>query len=97
MFYSALKGLAEKLVKVVVELKNDVKIEGNINAVDCNLNVVLTNVKVEEGEGKVGGGGYEKVRNCFIRGNFIRYIHFNKNEVEYELIEEACRKEHEIQ
>ena len=96
MFYSALKGLAEKLVKVVVELKNDVKIEGNINAVDCNLNVVLTNVKVEEVEGKVGGG-YEKVKNCFIRGNLIRYIHFNKNEVEYELIEEACRKEHEIQ
>ena len=96
MFYSALKGLAEKLVKVVVELKNDVKIEGNINAVDCNLNVVLTNVKVEKVEEQIVGG-FEKVRNCFIRGNFIRYIHFNKNEVEFELIEEACRKEHEIQ
>jgi U6 snRNA-associated Sm-like protein LSm2 len=32
-------------------------------------------------------------KNCFIRGNVIRYIHFNKNDIDVELVEEACRKE----
>ena len=33
--------------------------------------------------------------SCFIRGNTIRYIHFNINDVDYQLIEEARRFQEE--
>ena len=88
MFYSVLKSLSEKLVKVKIEMKNDIEIKGNLVSVDNNLNIALNNVSVDEKKYPQFIG----VNNCFIRGNTIRYIHFNKNEVEYDLIEEACRK-----
>ena len=34
-------------------------------------------------------------KSSFIRGNVIRYIHFNKNDIDLDLVEEACRKESE--
>jgi len=36
------------------------------------------------------------MKNCFIRGSTVRYIHLPDNEVELDLLEEACRKELEI-
>jgi len=33
-------------------------------------------------------------RTCFIRGNCIRYIHIPKREMELDLVEEVCKKEH---
>ena len=89
MFYSVLRSLSEKLVKVTLELKNDIEINGNITSVDNNLNIALNNVTVDEDKYPQFIG----VKSCFVRGNTIRYIHFNKNEVEYDLIEEACKKE----
>lgn len=89
MFYSVLRSLSEKLVKVTLELKNDIEINGNITSVDNNLNIALNNVTVDEDKYPQFIG----VNSCFVRGNTIRYIHFNKNEVEYDLIEEACKKE----
>jgi len=32
-------------------------------------------------------------KDCFIRGNVIRYIHFSKKEVDLEIIQDACKKE----
>ena len=48
MFYSVLRSLSEKLVKVTLELKNDIEINGNITSVDNNLNIALNNVTVDE-------------------------------------------------
>ncbi len=33
------------------------------------------------------------LKNCFIRGSVIRYIHIPPNEVDTELLEDACKKE----
>ena len=44
MFYSVLKSLSEKLVKVKIEMKNDIEIKGNLVSVDNNLNIALNNV-----------------------------------------------------
>ncbi|MCQ2817047.1 MAG: U6 snRNA-associated Sm-like protein LSm2 [archaeon] len=90
MYYSILKGLSEKFSKVTVELKNDIEINGNLSSVDNNLNLGLSNITVNEAEKYPQ---FANMKSCFIRGNIIRYIHFNKMEVDYELIEEACRKE----
>ena len=48
MFYSVLKSLSEKLVKVKIEMKNDIEIKGNLVSVDNNLNIALNNVSVDE-------------------------------------------------
>ena len=32
-------------------------------------------------------------KTLFVRGNVIRYIHFNKNDVDIDLVEDACKKE----
>lgn len=90
MYFSILKNLSEKFSKVTIELKNDIEINGNISAVDNNLNIALSNVSVIDAEKYPQFGN---VQSCFIRGNVIRYIHFNKMEVDYELIEEVCKKE----
>ena len=33
------------------------------------------------------------MKNCFIRGSSVRYIHFPENEVDFELLTEASRRE----
>jgi U6 snRNA-associated Sm-like protein LSm2 len=90
MFYSVFKNLSEKLCKITVELKNDIEITGNLKDIDNNLNISLTNISVND------ISTYPQFLNmtsCFIRGNTIRYIYFNKNDVDYQLIEEACKKQ----
>ena len=90
MFYSVFKNLSEKLCKITVELKNDIEITGNLKDIDNNLNISLTNISVND------ISKYPQFLNmtsCFIRGNTIRYIYFNKNDVDYQLIEEACKKQ----
>lgn len=61
-------------------------------SVDSNLNLVLTNLHVGEEEKHPQ---LKSSKSCLIRGNVIRYIHFNKNDIDLDLIEEACRKEYD--
>jgi U6 snRNA-associated Sm-like protein LSm2 len=84
--------MSDKLSKVTVELKNNLEITGSIMTVDSNLNIALTNITLSDPE------NFPQLltsKTCFIRGNVIRYIHFNKNDIDVELVEEACRKEGE--
>ena len=89
MFYAILKSISQNNSKVIVELKNDMKLKGNLVSVDTNLNLVLSKPSDEENENL---HQLKYSYNIFIRGNAIRYIHFNKNEINTELIEEACLK-----
>ena len=78
------------MCKVTVELKNDLEITGNLINVDNNLNIALANITVNESEKHPQ---LITSKTLFIRGNVIRYIHFDKNDIDTELVEEACRKE----
>ena len=89
MFYAILKSISQNNSKVVVELKNDMKLKGNLVSVDTNLNLVLSKSNFEENENI---HQFKNSYNIFIRGNVVRYIHFNKKEINTDLIEEACKK-----
>jgi len=89
MFYNILNILSEKMSKITVECKNDLEISGNLISVDNNLNVALSNISVLNIENYPQ---FFNIKSCFIRGNTIRYIHLNPNQIDYKLVEEACRK-----
>ncbi|KAI2809743.1 U6 snRNA-associated Sm-like protein LSm2 [Blomia tropicalis] len=75
---------------VVVELKNDLRICGTLHSVDQYLNFKLTDINVVNSE------KYPymvSVKNCFIRGSVVRYVHLNREEVDVTLLQDAARKE----
>ncbi len=88
LFYSFFKSLVGK--EVVVELKNDLCIHGNLHSVDQYLNVKLTDISVTDPE------KYPHllaVKNCFVRGSVIRYVQLPADEVDTQLLQDAARKE----
>mmetsp|Transcript_63518 Transcript_63518/g.73867 ORF Transcript_63518/g.73867 Transcript_63518/m.73867 type:complete len:102 (-) Transcript_63518:134-439(-) len=90
LFYSVFKQLAGKDLTLKVELKNNIEISGILDSVDANLNLQLSSISVADPE------KYPQLlslKNCFIRGSSIRYIHLPKNEVDTELIQDACKRE----
>ena len=89
MFYAILKSICQNNSKVTVELKNDMEIKGNLVSVDTKLNLVISKPNFDEAENI---HQLKNTYNIFIRGNVIRYIHFDKKEMNTELIEEACKK-----
>jgi len=89
MFYNILNILSEKMSKITVECKNDLEISGNLISVDNNLNIALSNISVLNVDNYPQ---FLNMKSCFIRGNTIRYIHLNPNQIDYKLVEEACRK-----
>ncbi len=92
LFFNFFQPLSEKNVLVRVELKNDIELVGNLQSVDQYLNVKLNNVKV-------GGGGasvypqFASLKNCFIRGSVVRYIHLAKEHVDLKALQDKCRRE----
>lgn len=90
MFYAILKTVANNCTRVKVELKNDLIIEGNLFEVDENLNVCLKNITADSGN--INNKQFQDINDCFIRGNTIRYIHFPKDEIDPQTIEEACKR-----
>jgi len=58
--------------QVTVELKNDLAITGVLHSVDQYLNIKLTSTRVVD-EAKYPH--MMSVRNCFIRGSVVRYVH----------------------
>lgn len=76
---------------VVVELKNDMRISGELHSVDQYLNIKLTDVQC------VNNNTYphiNSVNNCFIRGSVVRYIELPKQHVDTVLLQDATRRAH---
>ena len=76
--------------QVVVELKNDVKIQGELEAVDQFLNVKIKNVRVLD---EKDYPHLAALKNAFIRGSVVRYIHLSSANVNTEDLQDKCRRE----
>ena len=76
---------------IVVELKNDIKIQGVLESIDQFLNFKLNDIVVLDAEKYPH---LMTVRNCFIRGSVVRYVQVPASEVNTELLQDSCRKEH---
>lgn len=70
LFYSYFKTLVGK--EVTVELKNDLAITGVLHSVDQYLNIKLTSTRVVD---EAKHPHMLSVRNCFVRGSVVRYVH----------------------
>ncbi|EGD73644.1 LSM domain-containing protein [Salpingoeca rosetta] len=88
LFTSFFKTLVGKTV--VVELKNDLSIQGTLTSVDQFLNIKLDDITV----GNVDKYAHMvSVKNCFIRGSVIRYIQLPPEHVDTQLLQDATRRE----
>jgi small nuclear ribonucleoprotein (snRNP)-like protein len=74
---------------VTVELKNDISIRGTLKSVDQYLNIKLDDITVLD-EAKYPH--LSSVKNVFIRGSVVRYVHLPASEVDRELLEDATRR-----
>ena len=90
IFLSYFKTLVGKTV--VVELKNDVKIQGLLESVDVFLNFKLNEVVVLEADKHPH---LVACKNCFIRGSVVRFVQVPSMETNTELLQDMCRKEQE--
>ena len=90
LFFQLFQQLVESKATVVVELKNDLQISGTLQSVDQYLNVKLTNVAIEEPDKYPN---LVSLKNCFIRGSVVRYIHMKPNAINIEQLEDSCRRE----
>ncbi|KAI8811052.1 U6 snRNA-associated Sm-like protein LSm2 [Cladochytrium replicatum] len=88
LFYSFFKTLVGQ--PVVVELKNDMLIQGTLVSVDQFLNIKLDGVRVED-ERKYPH--VASLKNSFIRGSVVRYVHIPATAVDTALLQDAARKE----
>jgi len=88
LFYSFFKTLVDQ--EVTVELKNDLAIKGILKSVDQFLNIKLDEISVLEDD------KYPHliaVKNVFIRGSVVRYVHLPASAVDTALLEDATRRE----
>jgi U6 snRNA-associated Sm-like protein LSm2 len=90
IFFNFFQTLVEKQATVTVEMKNDVQLTGILESVDQFLNVKLANVKVKE-EAKYPH--LACLKNCFVRGSVVRYIHLKASDVDTATLQDKCRKE----
>ncbi|ABN68669.1 snRNA-associated protein, Sm class [Scheffersomyces stipitis CBS 6054] len=87
LFFSFFKTLVDQ--EVTVELKNDIEIKGTLKSVDQYLNLKLDNISC------VNGTNYphlHSVKNLFIRGSTVRYVHMSPNSVDCTLLQDASRR-----
>mmetsp|Transcript_5423 Transcript_5423/g.9685 ORF Transcript_5423/g.9685 Transcript_5423/m.9685 type:complete len:107 (+) Transcript_5423:188-508(+) len=88
LFFSFFKTLVGK--EITIELKNNLSIKGKLHSVDQFLNIKLEDIQVLQPD------IYPQllsVKNCFIRGSVVRYVHLNSKDVDVELLEDATRRE----
>eukprot|EP01040_Poterioochromonas_malhamensis_P012135 gene12135-13268_t len=88
IFFSFFKTLIGQ--QLTIELKNGVSITGSLISVDQYLNVKLTAISIDNPQ---QFPQLAALKNCFIRGSVIRYIHIPANQVDVELLQDAARKE----
>ncbi|KAI9825282.1 MAG: U6 snRNA-associated Sm-like protein LSm2 [Thelocarpon impressellum] len=87
LFFSFFKTLVDH--EVTVELKNDVSIRGTLKSVDQYLNIKLDDIEVVE---KIKYPHLLSVKNVFIRGSVVRYVHLPGGAVDTALLEDATRR-----
>ncbi|CAD7929219.1 unnamed protein product [Amoebophrya sp. A120] len=90
LFYQWFQTLAQKKADVTVELKNDLQIQGQIVAVDQFLNIRLNQVTCSDPD---KFPYLLSLKNCFIRGSTLRYVHLKKDDVDEQQLQEATMKE----
>lgn len=90
LFFQLFQKLVEQKATVTVELKNDVAITGQLQSVDQYLNVKLANVSIEEPEKYPH---LVSLKNCFVRGSVVRYIHIMPETVDVGKLQDDCRRE----
>jgi len=88
LFFSFFKTLIDH--EVTVELKNDIQIRGTLKSVDQYLNIKLDEIQVVE---ELKYPHLSSVKNVFIRGSVVRYVHLPSNAVDIPLLEDATRRE----
>ncbi|CAD5234778.1 unnamed protein product [Bursaphelenchus xylophilus] len=88
LFFSFFKSLVGR--EVIVELKNDLSICGTLHSVDQYLNVKLIDITVQDQE---KFPHMISVKNCFVRGSVVRYIHLPTDGIDTNLLQDATRKE----
>ncbi|CAG8953796.1 hypothetical protein HYFRA_00006688 [Hymenoscyphus fraxineus] len=88
LFFSFFKTLVDH--EVTVELKNDIQIKGMLKSVDQYLNIKLDDIQVVE---ELKYPHLSSVKNVFIRGSVVRYVHLPGNSVDTALLEDATRRE----
>mmetsp|Transcript_27572 Transcript_27572/g.55119 ORF Transcript_27572/g.55119 Transcript_27572/m.55119 type:complete len:97 (-) Transcript_27572:29-319(-) len=88
LFFSMFKTLQGS--RVSVELKSSLILTGVLHSVDQHLNVKLEDVTVEDPEKHPQ---LLAVRNVFVRGSVIRYVHIPSEQVDTELLQDASRRE----
>mmetsp|Transcript_12014 Transcript_12014/g.33864 ORF Transcript_12014/g.33864 Transcript_12014/m.33864 type:complete len:97 (+) Transcript_12014:261-551(+) len=88
LFYSFFKSLVGK--QITVELKNDLAIVGTLVSVDQYLNFKLKDISVTEED---RFPHMISVKNCFIRGSVVRYVHIPPEEVNTQLLQDSARIE----
>ncbi|KAF4551022.1 U6 snRNA-associated Sm-like protein LSm2 [Elsinoe fawcettii] len=76
--------------EVTVELKNDISIRGTLKSVDQYLNIKLDDITVME---DIKYPHMSSVKNVFIRGSVVRYVHLPAAAVDVPLLEDATRRE----
>ncbi|KAK8056355.1 hypothetical protein PG993_001582 [Apiospora rasikravindrae] len=76
--------------EVTVELKNDIQIRGTLKSVDQYLNIKLDDIQVLE---ELKYPHLSSVKNVFIRGSVVRYVHLPHSAVDVTLLEDATRRE----
>ena len=84
---SFFKTLVEQ--QVTVELKNDISIRGTLKSVDQFLNIKLDDIEVLE---ELKYPHLSSVKNVFIRGSVVRYVHLPAAQVDTALLEDATRR-----
>ncbi|WQF77633.1 Putative U6 snRNA-associated Sm-like protein LSm2 [Colletotrichum destructivum] len=88
LFFSFFKTLIDH--EVTVELKNDIQIRGILKSVDQYLNIKLEEISVVE---ELKYPHLSSVKNVFIRGSVVRYVHLPAGSVDVPLLEDATRRE----
>ncbi|KAH7180978.1 hypothetical protein DER46DRAFT_567596 [Fusarium sp. MPI-SDFR-AT-0072] len=86
--YSFFKTLIDH--EVTVELKNDIQLKGILKSVDQYLNIKLDDIQVVE---ELKYPHLSSVKNVFIRGSVVRYVHLPGASVDTQLLEDATRRE----
>ncbi|RMD39564.1 hypothetical protein DV735_g5564, partial [Chaetothyriales sp. CBS 134920] len=84
LFFSFFRTLTN--TPVTVELKNDISIRGTLKSVDQYLNIKLDDIAVLD---ELKYPHLSSVKNVFIRGSVVRYVHLDRDRVDLGLLEDA--------
>ncbi|CCE86439.1 Piso0_004929 [Millerozyma farinosa CBS 7064] len=87
LFFSFFKTLVDQ--EVTVELKNDIEIKGTLKSVDQYLNLKLDNIS---GINETKYPHLSAIKNLFIRGSTVRYVHMDPRSVDCTLLQDASRR-----